>query len=87
MVSRDELVSQLVRLRDAWPELKRKLRKQLLPSQHLAAMLRDAGAPSEAEQIGISADRLALSHRLAYHIRRRFTVLDLAERLGILGYA
>jgi glycerol-1-phosphate dehydrogenase [NAD(P)+] len=87
MVSRDELVAQLVRLRNAWPELRPKLRKQLLPSQQLASMLRDAGAPSESEQIGISADRLALSHRLAYHIRRRFTVLDLAERVGILGHA
>ena len=87
MVLRDELVAQLVRLRDAWPELNRKLREQLVPSQRLAEMLREAGAASQSEQIGISADRLALSHRLAYHIRRRFTVLDLAERLGMLGHA
>ena len=87
MISRDELVSQLVRLRNAWPDLKRRLREQLPPSQQLASMLRQAGAPTEPEQIGISDDRLRLSHRLAYHIRRRFTVLDLAERLGMLGHA
>ena len=87
MFSRDELVTQLVHLRDVWPELKRKLRAQLPPSQEMASMLRDAGAPTDSNEIGISADRLGLSHRLAYHIRRRFTVLDLAERLGILGHA
>jgi glycerol-1-phosphate dehydrogenase [NAD(P)+] len=87
MISRDELVEQLVRLRDAWPELKRRLRAQLLPSEQLASMLRAAGAPAESEAISISAERLSLSHRLAYHIRRRFTVLDLAERLGMLGHA
>ena len=87
MVSRDELVTQLVRLRDAWPDLKRRLREQLLPSRQLTEMLGAAGAPTDSEEIGISADRLSLSHRLAYHVRRRFTVLDLAERLGIIGHA
>jgi glycerol-1-phosphate dehydrogenase [NAD(P)+] len=87
MISRDKLVAQLVRLRDAWPELKQKLRAQLIPSQQIATMLRGAGAPADAKEIGISPDRLSLSHRLAYHIRRRFTVLDLAERLGMLGHA
>ena len=87
IISRDELVTQLVRLRDAWPNLKRRLREQLIPSQQLAAMLRGAGAPTDSAQIGISADQLSVSHRLAYHIRRRFTVLDLAERLGMLGHA
>jgi glycerol-1-phosphate dehydrogenase [NAD(P)+] len=82
--SRDELVEQLVRLRNAWPDLKRRLLEQLVPSAQLATMLRDAGAPSRSEEIGISADRLRKSHRLAMHIRRRFTVLDLADRIGLL---
>jgi glycerol-1-phosphate dehydrogenase [NAD(P)+] len=87
LISRDELVTQLVRLRDGWPDLKRRLREQLIPSPEVAGMLQGAGAPAESTQIGISADQLALSHRLAYHIRRRFTVLDLAERIGMLGHA
>ena len=82
--SRDELVAQLVRLRNVWPDLKRRLLEQLVPSGQLATMLRDAGAPSRSEDIGIPADRLRQSHRLAMHIRRRFTVLDLADRIGLL---
>ena len=83
-ISRDELVTQLVRLRDVWPDLRRRLTEQLVPSQQMATMLRDAGAPSRCEEIGISAERLRRSHRQAMHIRRRFTVLDLADRLGLL---
>jgi glycerol-1-phosphate dehydrogenase [NAD(P)+] len=80
----DELRAQLTKLRNVWPELKRRLLEQLVPSNQLATMLRDAGAPSRCEEIGISADRLCKSHRLAMHIRRRFTVLDLADRIGLL---
>ncbi len=50
-------------------------------------MLREAGCPSEPEQIGISRERLRLSYEQAYYIRRRFTVLDLAMRLGVFHSA
>ena len=41
-------------------------------------------APVEVrEQIGISRERLRVSYRQALHIRRRFTVLDLADRSGV----
>jgi glycerol-1-phosphate dehydrogenase [NAD(P)+] len=42
------------------------------------------GAPTEPEQIGISRDRLRASFVRAFHIRRRFTVLDVAVRTGTL---
>jgi glycerol-1-phosphate dehydrogenase [NAD(P)+] len=42
------------------------------------------GAPSEPEQIGLSRARLRATFRRADHIRRRFTVLDLARRAGLL---
>ena len=47
-------------------------------------MLQQAGAPIAPEQIGISKERLHRSFEMAYHIRRRFTVLDLAARIGVL---
>jgi len=50
-------------------------------------MLREAGCPSEPEQIGISRDRLRRSYEEAYCIRRRFTVLDFATRLGVFESA
>jgi len=42
------------------------------------------GAPTEPEQIGISRERLRESFFRAYHIRRRFTVLDVAVRTATL---
>jgi glycerol-1-phosphate dehydrogenase [NAD(P)+] len=80
----EQLLGQLEILRATWPELRRKLRTQLLPLTTLQQMLRDAGAPTEPEQIGISRERLWRSYWQAFCIRRRFTVLDLAVRTGLL---
>lgn len=77
----------LRRLRDRWPALRDRLRQQLLPPSELEAMLRAVGAPTAPEEIGISPERLSASFLLAYHLRRRFTVLDLARWLGILSGA
>lgn len=81
------LRSQLEHLRAGWQQTAHRLARQILPVDELAAMLRAAGAPSEAEEIGISAERLQQSYRRAYHIRRRFTVLDLARRTALLDEA
>ncbi len=80
----DAVTDQLLRLKKIWPDLIRQLRVQLPPSQELVKMLTAAGAPTEPEQIGFSRNRLRLSFYQAYHIRRRFTVLDLAVRAGLL---
>lgn len=82
-IDREALTAQLERLRAVWPDLRDRLRRQLLPARQMADMLRTAGAPDEPEQIGISAQRLRASHLLAYHIRRRFTVLDVVVRAGL----
>ena len=47
-------------------------------------MLESAGAPTRPEQIGISPQKRRADFIRAYHIRRRFTVLDLAVRSGTL---
>jgi glycerol-1-phosphate dehydrogenase [NAD(P)+] len=78
--SADELCRQLERLVASWPELRERLRAQLIPFAHLKAMLNTAGAATEPEQIGISRERLRDSFVQAFFIRRRFTVLDLAVR-------
>lgn len=83
-LSREALLRQVRLLREVWPETRLKLSKQLVPLQELRRMLAEAGAPTEPEMIGISRTRLRQSFHLAYFIRRRFTVLDLAMRLGIL---
>jgi glycerol-1-phosphate dehydrogenase [NAD(P)+] len=83
----DALRAQLERLRDGWPALRERLTRHLQPYRQVRAMLRDAGAPSESEQIGISRERLRRSYEQAYYIRRRFTVLDFAMRLGVFHSA
>jgi glycerol-1-phosphate dehydrogenase [NAD(P)+] len=70
-------------VRTFW-SLRDRLRDQLPLSQTIVQMLQNAGAPTEPEQIGISRQRLRDSYRLAYHIRRRFTVLDVAVLTGLL---
>jgi glycerol-1-phosphate dehydrogenase [NAD(P)+] len=82
--SRAELKTQLARLREDWPQLRQRLRRQLLPFSKLRQMLADAGAAVAPEQIGISRSRLRQTYREAYFIRRRLTVLDLAARTGLL---
>lgn len=86
-VSRDELRHQLKKLRVIWPSLKERLRHQLLPFAELKRMLSDAGAPVEPQEIGISRERLRESFWLAYFLRRRITVLDLAVRTNLLEKA
>jgi glycerol-1-phosphate dehydrogenase [NAD(P)+] len=79
-----QLSEQLRLLKAVWPKLRAQLSAQLLPLTTLRQMLRDAGAPTEPEQIGITRVRLRESYCRAFCIRRRFTVLDLAVRTGLL---
>lgn len=77
-----ELRLQLERLKKIWPELRPRLQAQLLPATELKRRLDLVGAPTEPEQIGITRQRLRESFHRAYHIRRRFTVLDVVIRIG-----
>jgi glycerol-1-phosphate dehydrogenase [NAD(P)+] len=81
------LGEQLARLRAGWPALRERLNRHLRPFRNARAMLRTAGCPFDADQIGISRARLRASYEQAYYIRRRFTVLDFARRLGVFDSA
>lgn len=83
-MDRKDLNAQMERLRTVWPELRRELRAQLIPFSALKQMLATAGAATEPEQIGIPRARLRESFWQAFYIRRRFTVLDLAARAGVM---
>jgi glycerol-1-phosphate dehydrogenase [NAD(P)+] len=80
----DELKAQLQRLREVWPALKPKLQTQLLSFSEMKRKLQLCGAPHEPEQIGITRERLRDSYWKAYTIRRRFTLLDVVVRAGLL---
>lgn len=81
--TRQDLGPQLVRLRDAWPSLQARLRRHLLSFTEARDMLREAGCAFQPEHIGISRARLRLTYEQAYFIRRRYTVLDFAERWNL----
>jgi len=83
-VSSVELRAQLERLKTTWPDLRTRLQAQLLSSAEMKRRLGLVGAPTEPEQIGISRQRLRETFFRAYHIRRRFTVLDVVVRTGTL---
>jgi glycerol-1-phosphate dehydrogenase [NAD(P)+] len=86
-VSEDALRVQLARIKMNWTELRSKLIGQLIPFAELRDMLRRAGCPFDPAQIGISPARLRRSYRQCCYMRRRFTVLDFAQRLGVLDSA
>jgi len=79
----ETLRAQIELLQDGWPALRERLTRHLEPFRNARAMLAAAGCPSEPEQIGISRERLRRSYEQAYCIRRRYTVLDFAKRLGL----
>jgi len=78
------LEAQLQLLRAQWPALREDLRAQLLPLAEVQRRLQAVGAPTSPEEIGLTRERLRASFRRAQHIRRRFTVLDLAGRTATL---
>lgn len=83
-VTPNQLRDQLTKLRETWPRLRDRLRSHLYPFDQLQSMLREAGCSTTPEQIGISRERMRTSYEQALFIRRRFTVLDLAYRTGLL---
>jgi glycerol-1-phosphate dehydrogenase [NAD(P)+] len=83
-IDASELRRQLKTLRKIWPALRDRLRAQLIPFTAIRSMLKAVGAATAPEEIGISPARLRASYWRAFSIRRRFTVLDLAVRIGML---
>ena len=79
-----ELAKQLATLKTKWPVIRERLSRQLLPLSEVKRQLQLVGAPVEPEEIGISRERLRASFFRAQHLRRRFTVLDIAVRTACL---
>jgi len=83
-VTKEELAQQLQTLKTKWPVIRERLAKQLLPPDEVKRRLQLVGAPVEPEEIGISRERLRNSFLRAQHLRRRFTLLDVAVRTACL---
>ncbi len=73
----------LERLKQEWPRIRHRLAGHLISYSEVRDMLAAAGCPVKPEQIGISRERMRESFRKAYHIRRRYTVLDTIRRMNV----
>ena len=70
-----------------WSLLTGRLRQTIVPAQTLAAWLRESGGSAHPAELGIGLAKLAADYRRARLIRRRYTVLDCLEDLGMLDEA
>ncbi len=84
-VEPDELAHRLELLRERWPQLRERLREQLISADELRAMLRAAGCPTSPDEIGLGRAAFRETYSRAQMIRRRYTVLDLTLQAGILN--
>lgn len=83
-IDKDHLRAQLNLLKNNWTEIKARLEKQLVSFNEASRRLRIVGAPTLPEDIGLTRERMRASVIRAQHIRRRFTILDVAVRTNML---
>ena len=75
---------QLEALRAAWPELKEKIRAQIIPFEEVRENLKLVGAPYEPEMIGVDRERFRRTFSYIPYMRSRFTNIDVVYRLGLM---
>ncbi len=83
-IEADELARRLELLAERWSDLRARVREQLMPAGEIRALLKQADCPTTPAQIGLDIDRFKATYRTAQMIRRRYTVLDLANDSGVL---
>lgn len=83
-ISADQLRQRLKLLKEKWPQLRYRLKNQLMTAHQLRALLEAAGCPTGPTEIGIDLARLKASYDLARQIRSRYTLLDLLYETNLL---
>lgn len=72
------------RLATLWPDLRQTLRAMMLPADAMAAHLRAAGGGATPAEIGLDRALYVESLRQCREMRNRYSMLDLADDMGIL---
>lgn len=80
--SDDELRRHFEIMRDRQDELKERLRTQLLTVDQAIERLKAVGAPVHPRDIDLSREQMRATIVRAQQIRRRYTILDVAVRMG-----
>lgn len=83
-VDKDGLRRQLEALKAAWPELKEKIRAQIIPLHEVYEDLKLVGAPYEPEMICVDRARMRKTFSYIPYMRSRFTNIDVVYRLGLM---
>ena len=79
-----EVRRQLELVKADWPELKRKLQEQCYTYDEMYRYLSIVGAPVKPEDVGISKSQMLADVPFVRHIRRRYNLLHLVLRAGVL---
>jgi glycerol-1-phosphate dehydrogenase [NAD(P)+] len=83
-VDKEGLRKQLEALKAAWPELKEKIREQIIPFSEVYEDLKLVGAPYEPEMICVDRARMRKTFSYIPYMRSRFTNIDVVYRLGLM---
>ncbi len=71
---------QLTRVRDTWPEFKKKLQGQVYSFGKMRDLFKTAGAPYDPSMIGVTRQQLKDMFPIVQLMRHRMNILDLAKR-------
>lgn len=83
-VDKEGLRKQLEALKASWPELKEKIRAQIVPFEEVYNDLKLVGAPYEPEMICVDRARMRKTFSYIPYMRSRFTNIDVVYRLGLM---
>ena len=83
-VDKEGLRRELTAFKAAWPELKERIRKQIIPFEEVRRRLKLVGAPYEPEQLGVSRARFRDTFAKSPYMRSRFSNIDIAYRCGFM---
>jgi len=66
----------------AWPRIRDEVLPSVPPTETLRDLLRRAGAPTTAAELGVTDRQVVDAVRWSRHLRARYTVFDLAAEIG-----
>ncbi|MEM8552603.1 MAG: sn-glycerol-1-phosphate dehydrogenase [Pseudomonadota bacterium] len=79
--------ARLERIAAGWGATRSRLHRHLMRQSEMVDMLRAAGAPTFAGDIGVGPHHLMATMRAAAFIRRRYTIFDFLHETGLLDAA
>ncbi len=83
-VDSEGLRRQLTLLKDKWPQLRERIRRQIIPFEEVYADLKAVGAPYEPEMIGVTREHLRDTFGYIPSMRSRITSVDIIFRCGLM---